>query len=75
MGKPVLPRSGGAWRIITWKMEQAISLLLSERPWTYQDEIVEFLYKVFHIQVDQLTVSKALKRINITWKKLTVVAS
>ena len=30
-GSAMLPRSGGPRRIITWKMEQAIKLLLDER--------------------------------------------
>jgi hypothetical protein len=34
-GSTVMSRSGGPRRIITWKMEQAIKLLLDERPWYY----------------------------------------
>ena len=53
-------------------MELAIRVLLDERPWIYQDEIAEFLLEVFDITVHQLTISRTLKRINITRKKLTV---
>jgi transposase len=72
---PVSRRSGGPKRVITHKIEQAIKALLDESPWTYQDEIVEFLFEVFDITVDQTTISKTLKRINITRKKLTIVAA
>jgi arginine repressor len=53
-------------------MELAIRVLLDERLWIYQDEIAEFLLEVFDITVYQLTISRTLKRINITRKKLTV---
>jgi hypothetical protein len=32
---PLLPRSGGARRLISWKMEQVIKLLLDKEPWWY----------------------------------------
>jgi hypothetical protein len=47
----VLSRSGGPRRVITWKMEQAIKLLLDERPWFYQDKIADFLLEAFDITV------------------------
>ncbi len=56
-------------------MEQAIKHLLDERPWYYQDEIAQFLLEVFDIDVNQTTISRALKRIKITRKKLKVVAA
>ena len=57
------------------KMELVIRVLLDERPWIYQDEIAEFLLEVFDITVHQSTISRTLKRIHITRKKLTVVAA
>jgi transposase len=71
---PLMPRSGGAQRIITWKMEQAIKHLLDKQPWFYQDEIRDFLFEVYDIIVDQSTISRALQRIEITRKRLKVVA-
>jgi transposase len=74
-GLPVPKPTGGARRIITWRMEKAISCLLAERPWFYQDEIAEFLHEVFEITVDQSTVSRCLKRMNVSRKKLTITAA
>jgi arginine repressor len=56
-------------------MELAIKVLLDEKPWIYQDEITKFLFKVFDVTVHQSTISRTLKRINITRKKLTVTAT
>ena len=72
---PVMPRLGGPRRIITWKMEQSIKLLLDKEPWSYQDEIATFLLEVYDIEVDQATISRALKRIEITRKRLKVLAA
>jgi arginine repressor len=41
-------------------MEQAIKLLLDERPWFYQDEIADFLLEAFNITVNQSTISRTL---------------
>jgi transposase len=73
-GVPVSRRIGGPKRVITHTIEQAIKELLDERLWTYQDEIMEFLYEIFDITVDQSTISKTLKRINMIKKKLMVTA-
>ena len=51
-GLPPLRGLKGPKRMITRKMEQAIRALLDESPWTYQDEIVEFLFEVFDVKVD-----------------------
>ena len=56
-------------------MELAIRVLLDKRPWIYQNEITEFLLEVFDITVHQLTISRTLKHIHITRKKLTVMAA
>jgi arginine repressor len=44
-------------------MEQAIKELLDHALWFYQDEIADFLFEVFGVEVDQATISRALKRI------------
>jgi transposase len=72
---PVGRRSGGPMRAITWKMEQAIKQLLEQMPWFYQDEIADFLFEVFGVQVSQPTISMVLKRIQVTRKKLKVEAA
>jgi transposase len=56
-------------------MERAIKLLLDERPWYYQDEIAEFLFEAFDVEVSQGTISATLKRIQVTRKRLKVVAA
>ena len=71
IGRP----SGGPRRIITWPMEQAIKHLLDQIPWYYQDEIAEFLFDVFDVEVSQSTISQVLKRIKITRKRLKVEAA
>jgi transposase len=73
-GLPPARPLGGTPRSITYKMEFVIRVLLDERPWIYQDEITEFLLEVFDITVHQSTISRTLKRIHITRKKLTVMA-
>jgi transposase len=72
---PVMPRSGGARPLITWRMTQAVKLLMDEQPWYYQDEIVVFLYECFRIEVDRSTVSRLLQKIEYTRKVLKVVAA
>jgi transposase len=72
--QPPKPPSGGARRIITWRIEQAIKHLLEKEPWWYQDELAEFLYEVYDIEVNQSTISRALQRIEITRKRLKVIA-
>jgi len=74
-GRPVARPIGGARRIITFRIEQAIRHLLAEIPWLYQDEITEFLLEAFGVTVDQSTISRLLKRISITRKKLTITAA
>jgi arginine repressor len=56
-------------------MEQAVRYLLAEIPWLYQDEIAEFLLEAFGVTVDRSTISRLLKHINITRKKLTITAA
>jgi transposase len=74
-GIPVQRPSGGPRRVITWKVQQAIKLLLDQRPWFYQDEIADFLLDAFDIEVSQSTISRTLQHIRITRKKLKVVAT
>jgi transposase len=74
-GRGFLPPSGGPERVITPEVEMAINILLERMPWYYQDEIMEFLYEVYDIEVRQATISKVLKRIKITRKRLRVEAA
>jgi arginine repressor len=56
--------------VITPQINTAIYHLLNKFPWFYQDEIAEFLLKVYDIEVSQYTISTALARIKLTRKKL-----
>jgi len=71
----VLPRSGGPAKIVTYEMEQSVKLLLDERPWMYQDELTDFLYDAYGVNVARTTVHNVLQRIKFTRKKLKVIAA
>jgi len=66
---------GGPHRVIDWKVEMSIKILLESMPWYYLDEIKEFLSEAYNIDVSIPTVSRALKKINITRKRLRVEAA
>ena len=72
---PVPAQTGGQHRVITPEMDTAIFHLLNAFPWFYQDEISQFLYKVFGVEVSQSSISVALSRITITRKKLKIEAA
>ena len=74
-GMPCQRALGGPRRVITWPIEQAIKHLLDQRPWYYQDEIAVFLYNAFDVEVYRSTISRALRRIQITRKRLKVIAA
>lgn len=48
---PVLKPSGGPRRVLGWEIEQAVKLLLNEMLWLYQDEIRDFLFDAYDIEV------------------------
>ena len=54
-GLPPGPRTGGQLRVITSEVDEAITRLLDQFPWFFQDEIAAFLYEVFDIEVSQPT--------------------
>ena len=56
-------------------MEQAIKHLLDQRLWYYQDEIMAFLYSAFDVEVNQSIISRALRRIQVTRKRLKIIAA
>ena len=72
---PVQRRSGGPRAVISFEVEVAIRHLLELRPWYYQDEIRDFLAESFGITTTQSSISRALKRIKYTRKRLKVVAA
>lgn len=74
-GRPVYYRKGGPTRILNWKHEQAICMLLDQEPWSYQDEIADFLLDCFGIDVVKSTVCRALKRLKKSRKKFRVEAA
>jgi len=75
IGLPPGRRSGGPRRIITFRIKVAIKHLLDLMPWYYQDEIRDFLHDAFDITVTRQAISKALKRIKYTRKRLKVIAA
>jgi transposase len=72
---PAMPPSGGARPLITWQMEQSIKLLLDQQPWIFLDEICDFLFEAYDIIVNKSTVSRVLRKIEVTRKRLKVVAA
>jgi transposase len=73
--RPLRARTGGQQRVITPQIDAAINQLLNNFPWFYQDEIAEFLLKVFNIDVSLHVISTALARIKVTRKKLRAEAA
>lgn len=70
------PRRPGRPRRITPEIEEAIDYFIHyAAPTIYQDELATFIYDCFDIRVSQSIISEALKRINITRKKLQVEAA
>src|SRR5271168_3911540 len=70
------PRKPGRPRRITPQIEEAIDYFVHYvTPTIYQDELATFIYDCFDVKVSQSTISEALKRINITRKKLQVEAA
>ena len=41
-------------------------------PFAYQDEIADFIWEAFSVRLSQPAISKLLKRLEITRKKLAV---
>jgi transposase len=68
-------RKPGPSRIIQPYMEVAIVELLAGKPDTYQDEIVHFLWDEFEVEASQTAVSRCLKDLRITRRKMKVVAA
>ena len=59
-------------RIITTEMEEAVAYLVGSVLVIYQDEIAQFLYDTYTVRVHQTQVSRLLKRLDITHKRLSV---
>lgn len=68
-------RSGGQRKVITLEVEAAIEQLLDYQPWLYQDEIQDFLVDAFDIHISRSNISRVLKNINFTRKRLKVAAA
>src|SRR5271168_98605 len=70
------PRKAGRPSQITAEIEEAIDYFIHyAAPTIYQDELATFIFDCFDIEISQSTISRALKRINITRKKLQVEAA
>ncbi|ESZ89882.1 transposase [Sclerotinia borealis F-4128] len=66
------PPTGGQIRVVTPDMDAAMMLVLDQFPWFYQDELKEFLFEAFDIDICLSTVRNALHRIKYTRKKIRV---
>ena len=60
----------GRPRKVTAEAEQGLLDFLDDNPSAYQDEIAEFLLSEFDISITQSTVSRLLKRLNQTHKRV-----
>jgi transposase len=60
---------------ITPEVENAIQYIVQAMPFIYLDEISDFIQDCFDIQLHKGTVSKLLKRFEVTRKRLTVQAA
>ena len=56
-------------------MKAGLRAYLKNRPWAYQDEMQLYLYDNWGIVVDQSTVSRLLKSMNISRKMLKRIAA
>jgi transposase len=75
LGDKWRPRKAGRPPQITAEIEEAIDYFIHHVPTIYQDELATFIFDCFDTKVSQSTISRALKRINITRKKLQVEAA
>lgn len=60
--------------LITAPMEAGLRVFLEAKPWSYQDEIVEYLFDHWDVLIDRSTLSKSLKRMKISRKRLQRIA-
>ena len=67
-------RKAGRPRIITPELLEYAIALIERNATLYQDEVADFIYMEFGIQLDQPQVSRLLKQAGISHKKLFVQA-
>ena len=67
-------RKAGRPRIITPELLEYAIALIERNATLYQDEVADFIYMEFGIQLDQPQVSRLLKQAGISHKKLSVQA-
>lgn len=73
--RPVGKRTGGQIKVVTPEIDAAIEHIVAEMPWVYQEELNEMVREIFEIDVSVSTIQRALNRIEVTRKKLTIEAS
>jgi transposase len=61
--------------VITPEMEETALILLDMEPWLFQDELAECLYDIYGVKVSQSMVSRMLKQVSMTRKRLKVEAA
>ena len=69
------PKKIGPPPKITVEIKEAVEYILAYHPYLYQDEISDFIDECFHVRLHQTTISKLLKRLEITQKRLKVEAA
>jgi transposase len=67
---PAHPSVQGRPRQIPFEAEQGILEFIDQNPTCYQDEIVDFLLTEYGISVHRTTVSRVLKKLNQTHKRI-----
>ena len=60
LGTTTRTKTLGRPPIITIEMEEAVTYLIATIPYIYQDEVAEFIYDSYNIQVSQSIVSRLL---------------
>lgn len=72
-GKDIKPRRGRPCRI-TNRMKVVVQELVNIDAEIYQDEIADFIYEEFNVKLSQSIVSRLLKSLKITHKRIRNVA-
>lgn len=74
-GFAAFPLSGGPIPVLLAEHEKALKHLLDQRPWMYLDELQNFLWEAYSINVHISTISRRVKRIKTTRKRLKYIAA
>ncbi|RFU29028.1 hypothetical protein B7463_g7320, partial [Scytalidium lignicola] len=59
--------------IVTPEIEEAVIKLVAMSNEIFQDEITDFVYDEFNVQLSQSMISRLLKKLDISYKKLEII--